>query len=92
AVSGVPPIFINDTYGRVRLTHVNLNDGTAEGLEFLDVPAFSVQYHPEASPGPQDASYLFTAFTRLMEGCEDYLDIDIRKNRLGQNPQIERGA
>ncbi|NTU89120.1 MAG: glutamine-hydrolyzing carbamoyl-phosphate synthase small subunit, partial [Actinobacteria bacterium] len=41
AVSGVPPIFINDTYGRVRLTHVNLNDGTAEGLEFLDVPAFS---------------------------------------------------
>ncbi|MFR4804442.1 MAG: glutamine amidotransferase-related protein [Eggerthellaceae bacterium] len=37
---------------------MNLNDGTAEGVAFLDIPAFSVQYHPEASPGPTDAHYL----------------------------------
>lgn len=51
----------------VRLTHVNLNDNTLEGLEHLELPAFSVQYHPEASPGPHDASYLFDRFVRLME-------------------------
>ena len=48
----------------------------------LDIPAFSVQYHPEASPGPTDAHYLFTAFTRLMDGRDDYLDIDIAADRL----------
>ena len=47
----------NPRFGRIRLTHVNLNDGTAEGVAFLDIPAFSVQYHPEASPGPTDAHY-----------------------------------
>ena len=52
---------------RARVTHVNLNDGTVEGLELLDVPAFSVQYHPEASPGPHDARPLFARFVRLME-------------------------
>ena len=46
------------------------------------MPAFSVQYHPEAAPGPTDAHYLFTAFARLMEGREDYLDIDIATDRL----------
>jgi carbamoyl-phosphate synthase small subunit len=51
----------------VRLTHVNLNDDTCEGIEHLELPAFSVQYHPEASPGPHDASYLFERFVRLME-------------------------
>jgi len=51
----------------VRLTHVNLNDNTCEGMEHLELPAFSVQYHPEASPGPHDASYLFERFTRLIE-------------------------
>ncbi|WP_080797304.1 glutamine-hydrolyzing carbamoyl-phosphate synthase small subunit [Arabiibacter massiliensis] len=65
---GVAPVVDNPRFGRIRLTHVNLNDGTAEGVAFLDIPAFSVQYHPEASPGPTDAHYLFTAFTRLMEG------------------------
>ena len=72
----------NERFGRIRLTHVNLNDGTAEGVAFLDIPAFSVQYHPEASPGPTDAHYLFTAFGRLMDGREDYLDIDIAADRL----------
>jgi carbamoyl-phosphate synthase small subunit len=46
---------------------------TSEGIRLLDRPAFSVQYHPEAAPGPHDASYLFGAFTRLMDGRTDYL-------------------
>ena len=53
-------------FGRVEQTHVNLNDGVNEGLRCTDVPAFSVQYHPEAAPGPHDARYLFASFTDLM--------------------------
>lgn len=49
------------------VTHVNLNDGVVEGLACRDVPAFSVQYHPEAGPGPHDARYLFTEFEALMD-------------------------
>ncbi len=79
---GAAPVVRNARYGGVRLTHVNLNDGTAEGIAFTDIPAFSVQYHPEANPGPTDSHYLFTAFTRLMDGVEDYLDIDIAQDRL----------
>ena len=52
---------------RARVTHRNLNDGTVEGIEVLDAPAFSVQYHPEASPGPHDARQLFGRFVRMME-------------------------
>ncbi|MGD0743098.1 MAG: glutamine-hydrolyzing carbamoyl-phosphate synthase small subunit [Acidimicrobiales bacterium] len=48
------------------ITHINLNDQVVEGLACRDVPAFSVQYHPEASPGPHDARYLFAEFGRLM--------------------------
>ncbi len=55
-----------ERFGRVQLTHVNLNDMTTEGIRLLDVPAFSVQYHPEAAPGPHDARYLFGEFVRLM--------------------------
>ncbi len=51
---------------RVDATHFNLNDQTLEGIRHLQVPAFSVQYHPEASPGPHDSHYLFTEFKRLM--------------------------
>lgn len=51
----------------VRLTHVNLNDNTLEGMEHLEIPAFCVQYHPEASPGPHDASYLFGRFLQMIE-------------------------
>jgi carbamoyl-phosphate synthase small subunit len=52
---------------RARVSHVNLNDGTVEGIEVLDAPAFSVQYHPEASPGPHDARPLFGRFVETME-------------------------
>jgi carbamoyl-phosphate synthase small subunit len=48
------------------ITHVNLNDGVIEGISCRDIPAFSVQYHPEAGPGPHDASYLFQEFERIM--------------------------
>jgi carbamoyl-phosphate synthase small subunit len=50
----------------VQLTHINLNDQTLEGLRLKNAPAFSVQYHPEASPGPHDARYLFDRFADLM--------------------------
>jgi len=55
------------SYGRVRVSHVGLNDNVVEGLECLDIPAYSVQYHPEAAAGPHDAAYLFDRFTALME-------------------------
>ena len=51
----------------VELTHVNLNDGTLEGLRHPGLRAFSVQYHPEASPGPHDADYLFEEFLNMVE-------------------------
>lgn len=57
---------INSLPSRVDVTHINLNDDTLEGIQHRDYPMFSVQYHPEASPGPHDASYLFSKFTRMM--------------------------
>lgn len=56
-------------FGRARVSHVCLNDDVVEGLECLDVPAFSVQYHPEAAAGPHDAAYLFDRFADLMRGA-----------------------
>ncbi|MFG2131390.1 glutamine-hydrolyzing carbamoyl-phosphate synthase small subunit [Streptomyces sp. NPDC048751] len=53
-------------FGRVEVSHVCLNDNVVEGLQMLDQPAFSVQYHPEAAAGPHDAAYLFDRFTSLM--------------------------
>jgi len=57
----------------VEVTHVNLNDNTLEGIRCTNIPAFSVQYHPEASPGPHDSRYLFKEFTNMM-------DIHAKKN------------
>ena len=54
--------------GKVEVTHINLNDLTNEGMRVLQVPAFSVQYHPEAGPGPHDSRYLFEMFAELMDG------------------------
>ncbi|MFE8955030.1 MULTISPECIES: glutamine-hydrolyzing carbamoyl-phosphate synthase small subunit [Streptomyces] len=60
---------VSDTpFGRAEVSHVCLNDNVVEGLQLLDKPAFSVQYHPEAAAGPHDAAYLFDRFVKLMEG------------------------
>jgi carbamoyl-phosphate synthase small subunit len=67
AVAADPHATSDTPYGRVRVSHVALNDGVVEGLQCLDVPAFSVQYHPEAAPGPHDAHGLFARFRALME-------------------------
>jgi carbamoyl-phosphate synthase small subunit len=56
-----------DSLGATEVTHVNLNDGVIEGVRSTDLPAFSVQYHPEAGPGPHDARYLFDEFRMLMD-------------------------
>ena len=77
---GCRPVVANERFRRIRLTHVNLDDGTAEASPSW-TPTFSVRYHPCGAP-TTDAHYLFTAFARLMEGREDYLDIDIATDRL----------
>ena len=51
----------------LEVAHVNLNDGTVEGLRHTELPVFSIQYHPEASPGPRDSSYLFNQFIQTMD-------------------------
>jgi carbamoyl-phosphate synthase small subunit len=66
--TGLGATFATD-FGPAQITHVNLNDGVVEGLRLLDRPAFSVQYHPEAAPGPHDASGLFDEFCALMDGA-----------------------
>jgi carbamoyl-phosphate synthase small subunit len=53
-------------FGRVEVSHVNLNDNVVEGLNALDIPAFSVQYHPEAAAGPHDSNYLFDRFRDMV--------------------------
>jgi len=54
-------------FGKVEITHISLNDGTVEGIRLIDYPAFSVQYHPEASPGPHDAKYFFEEFIEMVK-------------------------
>jgi carbamoyl-phosphate synthase small subunit len=65
-VPKAPPV-VETRYGKLALTHLSLNDYSIEGMVCTDHPVFSVQYHPEAAPGPHDASYLFEEFLRLME-------------------------
>ncbi|MFZ3593277.1 glutamine-hydrolyzing carbamoyl-phosphate synthase small subunit [Streptomyces sp. BH104] len=61
---------VSDTrFGRAEVSHVCLNDNVVEGLQLLDQPGFSVQYHPEAAAGPHDAAYLFDRFVSLMESA-----------------------
>jgi carbamoyl-phosphate synthase small subunit len=60
------PPRVRSDFGEVELTHWNLNDGTLEGLRCTEVPALSVQYHPESAPGPHDSRYLFEDFRELM--------------------------
>jgi carbamoyl-phosphate synthase small subunit len=50
----------------MEVSHVNLNDGTVEGLRHRELPIFSIQYHPEASPGPRDSSHLFGRFVEAI--------------------------
>ncbi|PMR60261.1 carbamoyl phosphate synthase small subunit [Verrucosispora sp. ts21] len=64
----VPDTVIETEFGGVQVSHVCLNDNVVEGLRALDVPAFTVQYHPEAASGPHDADYLFDRFAELIEG------------------------
>jgi carbamoyl-phosphate synthase small subunit len=66
AVSADAGVVHDTPYGRAEVSHIGLNDGTVEGLQCLDAPAFSVQYHPVAAPGPHDATGLFARFTELM--------------------------
>jgi carbamoyl-phosphate synthase small subunit len=58
-------MMLGSDFGPAQITHLNLNDGTVEGLRLLDLSAFSVQYHPEAGPGPHDSQYLFRRFSDL---------------------------
>ena len=61
------PDSVDTDFGPVVPTHQNLNDGTLEGMRLREIPAFSVQYHPEAAPGPRDARGLFDRLTRMIE-------------------------
>ncbi|MFY9714459.1 MAG: glutamine-hydrolyzing carbamoyl-phosphate synthase small subunit, partial [Microbacterium sp.] len=58
-------------YGKIEVSHVGLNDNVVEGLRALDIPAFSVQYHPEAAAGPHDANYLFDRFAAMVRENKD---------------------
>jgi carbamoyl-phosphate synthase small subunit len=51
----------------MEVAHVNLNDGTVEGLRHRELPIFSIQYHPEASPGPMDSAYFFEEFAAMVD-------------------------
>ncbi|MGQ0833010.1 MAG: glutamine-hydrolyzing carbamoyl-phosphate synthase small subunit [Microthrixaceae bacterium] len=71
--------------GRAEMSHVNLNDGVCEGLRVLDAPAFSVQHHPEAGPGPHDSAYLFTEFAAM-------LGVTTRRAAPDGHPAADLGA
>ncbi len=64
----------------IKISHISLNDNTVEGIRCIDIPAFSVQYHPESSPGPHDSRYLFKEFVKLME--ENHEDTKTLRNQM----------
>lgn len=64
--AGQRPV-VETKYGPVAISHLSLNDDAVEGMACLDHPVFSIQYHPEASPGPHDSAYLFEQFAQTME-------------------------
>lgn len=66
-VDGGPEVDSPAGFGRVLVSHVSLNDDVVEGLQCLDIPAFSVQYHPEAAAGPHDSNYLFDRLVEVIE-------------------------
>ena len=66
-IDGGPEVQSPAGFGRVQVSHVSLNDDCVEGLECLDIPAFSVQYHPEAAAGPHDSNYLFDRLVELVK-------------------------
>ncbi|MEN9955971.1 MAG: hypothetical protein RLY34_778 [Actinomycetota bacterium] len=66
-IDGGPEVQSPSGFGRVSISHVSLNDDCVEGLECLDIPAFSVQYHPEAAAGPHDSNYLFDRLVELIK-------------------------
>ncbi|MCL1847434.1 MAG: carbamoyl phosphate synthase small subunit [Coriobacteriia bacterium] len=74
AQEGCAPVVRNERFGRIQLTHVNVNDGTAEGLRFLDIPALSLQYHPALMPGAQSPDAAYAAFIQLMEAHAEEVD------------------
>jgi carbamoyl-phosphate synthase small subunit len=78
----VDPASIED---RAEVTHLNLNDLTVEGMRVRDVPAFSVQYHPEAGPGPHDAKYLFAMFAAMIDDPAAFVDGRSRSVAVGWN-------
>jgi carbamoyl-phosphate synthase small subunit len=69
---------------QIELTHMNLNDQTLEGIRHRNIPAFSVQYHPEASPGPHDSHYLFEEFKQLM--------LESRKSPCPSEPTLKKSS
>jgi carbamoyl-phosphate synthase small subunit len=78
--------------GEMELTHVNLNDGTVEGMRHTRLPLFAVQYHPEASPGPHDSRYLFHRFLALMKrerGVHESLELPgVERSRVRQRGDV----
>lgn len=66
-IDGGPEVTSPAGFGRVSVSHISLNDDCVEGLECLDIPAFSVQYHPEAAAGPHDSNYLFDRLVELIK-------------------------
>ena len=84
---GVSPKAIEANKDKVEITHINLNDNTIEGIRIKNLKAFSVQYHPEASPGPHDARYLFDEFIQMIRVDKqiENLDTTIQPAKLSSN-------